>query len=162
MTKLLRTIRFDESDINVFDIAAEPREWAISCAFQFCDRQWDEMDGKTRQAFNNGFLGLESFGYSTFGTVVSINNTQLNEVENTLTKYLLDSHGAPDRQTALDAAKEELIYMAELCREVQETTVFAVSREFSIAGGIKEAFHKVDIENNSYLQARVWVMEERD
>ena len=45
MTKFLKTIRFDNSDENVFHHAAPQQEWAISSAFQFVDHQWEELDG---------------------------------------------------------------------------------------------------------------------
>ncbi len=162
MAKLLRTIRFDESDINVFKQAAEQQEWAISCAFQFCDHQWDELDGKTRQAFNNGLLGLTSFGYSTFGCVANITQSALQDAEMMLARYIFENYGAPDLQSALDAAKEEIAYTTALCEDVPENTVFAVKREFSMDGKIKEAFHKVDMEDQGGLHAKIWTVVEDD
>jgi len=160
MTKLLRTIRFDDSDENVFHNAAVQQEWAISCAFQFCDHQWEELDGKTRQAFTNGFLGLGSFGYSTFGCVVNITNDALAEVEMILAKYIFENYGAPDLKSALDAAKQEIAYTSQLCDEVSENTVFAVKREFTMDGRIKEAFHKIDTQDENSLHAKIWTIVE--
>ena len=162
MSKLLKTIRFDESDISVFHSAALQQEWAISCAFQFVDHQWEELDGKTRQAFNNGFLGLDSFGYSTFGCVVNITNSALIDAELLLAKHIYEKYGAPDLSSALKAAKEEIAYTIELCKDVPENTVFAVNREFSMDGKIKEAFHKVDVEDHGSLHAKIWTMVEDD
>ena len=69
---LARVIRLDDSDLNVFDPAADIGEWAISGAFAFSD--WTEADlvGKARQAFANGWLGLDSFGRSTFVAVAPV------------------------------------------------------------------------------------------
>ena len=49
MTHLARVIRLDESDLNVFEHAAEVGEWAISGAFAYSN--WTEADltGKRRQ-----------------------------------------------------------------------------------------------------------------
>ena len=69
--KLARTIRFDSSDLNIFDSTAEEGEWAISGSFMFAGISEDALVGKTRQAFANGFLGLSSFGFSTLVTVAS-------------------------------------------------------------------------------------------
>jgi len=162
MSKLLKTIRFDDSDTNVFKQTALPHEWAISCAFQFVDHQWEELDGKTRQAFNNGFLGLGSFGYSTFGCVANITNSDLAETEMILAKYIFENYGAPDLNSALAAAKEEIGYTTKLCHEVPENTVFAVHREFSMDGRVKEAFHKVDVGDEGSVHAKIWTIVEDD
>ncbi|MEM7686590.1 MAG: DUF6505 family protein, partial [Pseudomonadota bacterium] len=49
--KLARTIRFDDSDDNVFEMTAQPDEWAISGAFAFSDWTKADLIGKQRQAF---------------------------------------------------------------------------------------------------------------
>jgi len=160
MSKLLRTIRFDQSDEQVFKNTAAQQEWAISCAFQFCDHQWDELDGKTRQAFTNGFLGLSSFGYSTFGCVVNISKDALAEAEMMLARHIFENYGAPDLKSALEAAKQEVAYIGQLCGDVPENTVFAVKREFNMDGRIKEAFHKIDVEDENGLHAKIWTVVE--
>jgi hypothetical protein len=148
MAKLLKTIRFDDSDKNVFPHAAEPGEWALSCAFQFCDRQWEDIEGKPRQAFNNGLLGLSSFGYSTFGSVSSISSSQLDEVEMLLARYLIENYDAPNPEAAMGAAREEILYIRDLCADLIEGTVFAVRREFNATGRINESYHKVEVEED--------------
>ena len=74
--KLARTIRLDESDDNVFERPADAGEWEISGGFEFSN--WDEnnLTGKPRQAFSNGWLSLESFGRATFVAVASITETE--------------------------------------------------------------------------------------
>ena len=148
MAKLLKTLRFDDSDENVFPLAAEEGEWAVSSAFQFCDQQWEDIDGKPRQAFNNGFLGLKSFGYSTFCSVNSITPTQSGEAELHLARYLVEQFGAPSLEAAMGAAKEEISYISDLCSDVAVGKVFAVRREFNANGRINESFHMVDLEED--------------
>ena len=46
--KLARTIRFDESDLNVFEHPAEPDEWAISGGFAFSNWTEEMITGKAR------------------------------------------------------------------------------------------------------------------
>ena len=72
MLKLARTIHFDDSDRNIFSRPAESGEWAISGGFEFSNWTEDDLSGKARQAFANGWLGLESFGRSTFVAVADI------------------------------------------------------------------------------------------
>ena len=64
------TIRFDASDCQVFERAAEPKEWAVSGAFAFADADPSTLTAKRRQSFSNGFLGTASFGWSTLVCVV--------------------------------------------------------------------------------------------
>ena len=66
MTRLLRTIRLDASDALVFPRAADPGEWAVPGGFCFWDDDVAALEGKRRQAFRAGFLGLASFGWSTW------------------------------------------------------------------------------------------------
>src|SRR5262245_27555119 len=68
--KLLRTIALDPSDTFVFDVAAEPGEWAVSGAFRFYDRDPAALAGKDRAAFRGGFLGVQSWGWSTLVQIV--------------------------------------------------------------------------------------------
>ena len=68
--KLLRTIALDPSDTFVFDVAAEPGDWAVSGAFRFCDRHPAALTGKDRTAFRSGFLGVQSWGWSTLVQIV--------------------------------------------------------------------------------------------
>ena len=57
--KLARAIHFDESDLRVYHSPARTGEWCISGGFEFSN--WGEGDlvGKARQAFANGWLGVE-------------------------------------------------------------------------------------------------------
>ncbi|MDA0996705.1 MAG: DUF6505 family protein, partial [Proteobacteria bacterium] len=54
--KLPRTLRMDPSDARVFELAADPGEWAVAGTFMFVDRQPAEMDRKTQLAFKSGWL----------------------------------------------------------------------------------------------------------
>jgi len=68
---ILRTIRLDPSDSLVFPAAAEPGEIAVAGTFLFWDDAPDRLEGKARQAFRCGFLGVDSGGWSTLVTVGS-------------------------------------------------------------------------------------------
>src|SRR3954470_10415967 len=69
MVKLPRTIRLDLSDTFVFERAAEPGEWAVSGAFMFWNRDAEMLSQKRRVALRSGFLGIDSFGWSTLAIV---------------------------------------------------------------------------------------------
>jgi hypothetical protein len=66
---LPRTIRLDPSDTFVYALAAEPGEWAVTGTFLFFGADPAGFAGKQRQAFRAGFLGIDSFGWSTLAVV---------------------------------------------------------------------------------------------
>ena len=70
--KLARAIHFDESDMNVFHSPARTGEWCISGGFEFSNWGEGDLTGKARQAFANGWLGVETFGRVTFVAVTQV------------------------------------------------------------------------------------------
>lgn len=158
--KLLRTIRFDGSDDQVYERAAGPDEWAVSGAFAFADLDAAALTGKRRQAFANGFLSLDSFGRSTFVTVAEIGTVDLEGLVDRLARHFIAHYGAPDREAALPAARDEIGFAQELCQEAPINTVLAVSRRLDEDGGIREAVRSVAPPGEA-AHARIWdVVEE--
>jgi hypothetical protein len=159
--KFARTIRFDNSDDNVFPRAAQPGEWAISGAFAFMEVPPDALIGKARQAFANGFLGLSSFGRATFVTTATITPEQLEAVESLIARHLLSEYGAPNLARALEAAREETAFISEMCQEVRLGVIFAVSRSVNEAGEIEESFRKIDQPQSAPLvPTQIWGVED--
>ena len=139
--KLLRTIRLDPSDTFVFENPAEPGEWAVSGAFEYWDRDLNTLAGKERVAFRSGFLGLASMGRSTLVQIVEAKNGNRTEVVDTLARQLVTHFGAPDVETARDAAEEEVAFAESLC-EYPPDTLIAVHRAIE-DGAIREAFRSL-------------------
>lgn len=139
---LARTIRFDESDDNVFEITAQPDEWAISGAFAFSNWTQDDLKGKRRQAFSNGWLGLESFGRSTFVAVAQITPSELDQATRHLAQHFVDAYGAPDLEAALPVAQEEIGYMQSMCDDHDANTLLIVERTL-VDAGVNEAFRAI-------------------
>lgn len=156
--KLLRTLRFDGTDPRVFDTAAEPGEWACSGAFAFADLDAPPA-GKAKQAFANGFLGLTSFGRSTFSTVGEVTKAERDAAEAALAAHFIAAFGAPSEDAALAAAREEIDFVADLCREVPLNTVFSIRRVFDPLGRIKEEFRQITPPSGEPAHARVWTIE---
>jgi hypothetical protein len=140
---LARAIHFDESDRNVFHIPARTGEWAISGGFEFSN--WGEADlvGKARQAFANGWLGIETFGRVTFVAVTRIEEAELEQLTDALAQHFVDVYGAPDLAAARPVAREELAHMADLCADHAPNTVLTVLRELTDAG-VKEQFRYIE------------------
>ncbi len=140
--KLARTIRFDESDQNVFARPAETGEWAIPGGFEFSNWTAGELVGKKRQAFANGWLGLDSFGRATFVAVAEMEQAEHDAVVQQLAAHFVTYYGAPNAEAASGVAIEEIAFMAELCEDHPPNTFLAVSRELTEAG-VKEAFRHI-------------------
>jgi hypothetical protein len=156
--KLLKTIRFDASDERVFELAAAPEEWAVSGAFAFADVAPEAVAGKTRQAFANGFLGVSSFGRSTFATVAEATPADRDEIEQLLASHFVSAHGAPGLDAALPAAREEAQFILDLCRDAPINTVFTVRRTRDAGGQIKEEFRTIKPPTGEPAHAKVWTV----
>lgn len=154
--KLLKTIRFDASDERVYARAAAPEEWAVSGAFAFAHLAPGAAQGKERQAFANGFLGLATCGRSTFATVAEATAEDLAGAEQLLAAHLVEAFGAPSIEAALPAAREELEFVLELCRDAPINTVFTVRRTWDAGGGIKEELRTIRPPDGEPQHARIW------
>jgi hypothetical protein len=153
--RMLRTIRFDASDERVFEPAATAGEWAVPGGFAFAAADPATLSGKQRQAFRSGFLGLDSFGWSTFAVVADIDATTLEALEARLARHLVASHGAPDLAAARAAARAELEFACSLC-EHPVNTILLVERE-ATAEGVRERFRTVR-RPAAPLHAPIWAI----
>src|SRR3954452_1197522 len=115
MLKLPRTIRLDLSDTFVFERAAEPGEWAVSGAFMFWNRNPETISQKQRVALRSGFLGIDSFGWSTLAIVTEATEAEREALVERLARRLHEQFGAPDISAARIAAEEEVAFAASLC-----------------------------------------------
>lgn len=140
--RLARTLRFDDSDARVFDAAAQPDEWAISGAFEFSNWTADDLTGKRRQAFANGWLGLESFGRATFVAIARIEPAEYAALAERLARHFVEVYGAPDLAAACPVAEEELDFMAGMCAEHDPNTLLVVTREL-VEAGVSESFRAI-------------------
>ena len=144
VTKLPRIIRLDASDAAVFERAAEPGEWAVAGGFAFIDAELEQLTGKRRQAFANGFLGTETFGWSTFVVVASADEAAVETVVERLARLFVEAHGAPSLDAARPVARQEVDFMADLCRAHGVNTLLAIERVIEADGGIRERFRVIE------------------
>ncbi|MEC9196226.1 MAG: DUF6505 family protein [Pseudomonadota bacterium] len=140
---LARAIHFDESDRNVFHSPARTGEWCISGGFEFSN--WTEADltGKARQAFSNGWLGIETFGRVTFVAVTQIEVPEFEQLARDLAQHFVTVYGAPSVEAALPVAIEELTHMSEFCEEHAPNTVLTIMRELTEAG-VREQYRFIE------------------
>ena len=78
--KFPRTIQLDDSDNQIYERPALSGEWAVPASFAFLDMDPAEMTRKQRQAFGHGFLGTESFGWSTLVEIAEIDSVEYDAV----------------------------------------------------------------------------------
>ena len=141
--KLARAIHFDESDTRIFAIPARTGEWCVSGGFEFSDWSEGDLVGKSRQAFANGWLGLETFGRVTFVAVTAIEPSEMETLTAMLARHFVSHYGAPSEEAAMPAARAEMEHMAGLCEEAAPNTLLTVARELT-EGGVREAFRMIE------------------
>ncbi len=139
---LARAIHFDESDTQVFHAPARTGEWAISGGFEFSNWGEGDLTGKARQAFSNGWLGLETFGRVTFVATTKIEAKEFDALLECLAQHFVDIYGAPSVEAARPVALDELNHMVELCEGHAPNTLLAVSRELRETG-VAEAYRVI-------------------
>jgi hypothetical protein len=115
MTRLPRTIQLDPSDKSVFDHAAEPGEWAVAGSFAFLDVPPEALTGKRKMAFQHGWLGTGSFGWSTLVMVSDAAPEVVAAVTEALARHFVAVHGAPGMAAAREVAAREVAFAAGLC-----------------------------------------------
>ena len=116
--------------------------------------------GKTRQAFANGFLGVASFGRSTFATVGrgdagrprGDRAARWPRISSTALRRARARGGAAGR------AGRRPRSCVELCREAPINTVFTVRRTWDAGGQIKEEFRTIRPPTGEPLHAKIWTV----
>lgn len=144
--KLARAIHFDESDMRVYANPARTGEWCVSGGFEFSNWSDGDLAGKQRQAFANGWLGIETFGRVTFVAVTQIEEAERADLSQALAQHFVDIYGAPDLEAALPVAKDEIAHMIELCEDHAPNTLLTVARELTEAG-VRESFRMIEAQD---------------
>ena len=142
-----KTIRFDDSDTNVFTSAEEPGVWAVTGTFCFADADFESLSRKNKLAYSSGWLGTKTFGWSTFVQVTTIEDEQFDALVSRLSGYLMDQFNAPDLFAAINAARDEALYTSECC-DHPDGTLLAIEREMT-ENGIAERVKAIPPEKDS-------------
>ncbi|MEP4194703.1 MAG: DUF6505 family protein [Aliishimia sp.] len=152
--RLARAIHFDESDMNIFHMPARTGEWCISGGFEFSNWGEGDLSGKARQAFSNGWLGLETFGRVTFVAITNIEESEIAVLTQLLAQHFVDIYGAPSVEAALGTAAEELRQMQEMCSEMEQNTLLTVARDLG-EQGVTESYRIIEPQTASLDQFAV-------
>ena len=130
LMKLAKTVQLDISDTKIFETPANVGEWALAGTFTFVDSNPDGWSNKQKLCFETAWLGVGSFGYSTFVQTTDISPSEFEELLDTVAKHLTEKYGAPSKDEAEKAAKLEIDDMTTLC-EHPAGTLLAIERTFS-------------------------------
>jgi hypothetical protein len=138
--KFLRVARLDDTDEQVYTLAAKVGELAVtgSFVFTFAEQDPQRLQGKEKQAFRHAFLGTGSFGWATVVTVAEVTEAQYKGAIEALAHHFVKNYGAPSLEAALPIAREEAEYAAGLC-EHEIGTLLSVER-IADSEGIHESF----------------------
>lgn len=154
--KFLRVARLDDTDEFVYERAAQVGELAVpgSFVFDFSELDLAALQGKPKQAFQHGFLGIGSFGWATVVVIAEISEAQYKNVVETLAHHFVAEYGAPNLDAALPIARAEADYAASLC-EHEVGSLLALERVFD-ADRIHESFKHIRMEADWSKETRVW------
>lgn len=152
--KFPRAIRLDGSDVQIYERPAKPGEWAVPGSFVFLQKDPVQLSGKERQAFAHGFLGTESFGWTTLVQVAEIDVEDYEAVVKRLAAHFVERYGAPDLAAALPAAREEADFTASICTH-KANTLLMLERDVG-AEGIVERFRVVRPNAGDHAKVKLW------
>ncbi|MEX2628863.1 MAG: DUF6505 family protein [Tistlia sp.] len=152
--KLPRVIRLDQSDVYVFEPAAEAGELAVPGGFAFAGRDPAALAGKQQLAFRNGWLGLDSFGRASLVEVAEVEEADFFAAVERLARHFVEAYGAPALGAALPVARLELEEASGLC-EHKLHTLLSLERDLDEAGELVERF-RVVLPERAADHAPIW------
>jgi hypothetical protein len=153
--KFPRAIRLDGSDLEVYEAAAEPGEWAIPGSFAFIHDTADTLQGKRLQAFRSAFLGTSSFGWCTLVEVAEIDEDEYQEVIDRLAQHFVRAHGAPHIAAALPVAADEADYAVGICHYPLHT-LLGIERDFGDDGIVESLKVLRPRDGLDHAKVRLW------
>lgn len=133
--RMLRTLRLDGKDDELFPCVARNDEAAVPGGFAFAFGADDPatLTGRERHAFVSGFLGLTSFGRASLVVVSECKPSDYADALESLVAHMLAVYGAPSADEARRAAESELRYSKSLCDQ-PVNTVLSLTRVLTGAG----------------------------
>lgn len=138
--RLLRSVADDGS--AGFERRAAPGEWAVPGACAFAADDPGRLPAARAAAFRSGFLGLASHGWCAEVEVVAIDTRTFDGLTLRLAAWLRESAGAPDLDTALAAAREELDCARTLAADAPPGARLRVARRL-VDGDIHEDYRLI-------------------
>ncbi len=130
MPKLLRAVRLDDSDDQVFRScgAAREGEWLVTGGYAVCDF---ESAPRCTPACHcqASFVAVASRARSTIAEVAEASDAELEAHTDALAWHLVKDWGAPSWEAARAVAEEEIRHTAEVCGTLDPEVWITVKRE---------------------------------
>ncbi|HXZ48405.1 MAG TPA: DUF6505 family protein [Usitatibacter sp.] len=144
MTKLLRAVRLDDSDDELFRAcgAAKDGEPVVTGGYAVCDFAGKRACDPSCHC-ESSFLALASKARCTLAEVVEASEEELEAQTDALAWHLVRAWGAPSWEAARRLAEEELRHTAEVCETLAPEAWIAVRREPAAGGGAVEEQYSV-------------------
>ncbi|MCA1297274.1 DUF6505 family protein [Stappia indica] len=161
MARLLKAIRLDESDTQIFPEVAEPGDWVIPGTFAFRNYTPEGLTGQVRQAFAFGFLSLGTFGWTTLATPAEISDEERDRLVGLLADHFVAEHGAPSREAALPVAEAEIADAMDIASGLEDNDLLTILREIDDDGAVHERFEVVTPPEDA-PHARIWDVDETE
>ena len=128
-------------------------EWAISGAFEFSNDTKENLKGKRKQSFSNGFLGLDPLEDQLSFQLQVLMNPKVIPVKK-LAELFVQSYGAPDIIKASSVAEEEVNFMIDVCSDHDLGSLLTVFRTFE-NDGIHEKFRHIP-KGDACSNQKIW------
>jgi len=129
MPKLLRAVRLDDTDEQVFRAcgAAADGEWVVTGGYAVCDFA-NAPKCDPRCHCESSFLALASRTRCTIAEVVEVSEAALGEQVEALAWHLVRGWGAPTWEKARAMAEEEVRHTASVCETLSPEVWITVKR----------------------------------
>ena len=145
MPKLLRAVRLDDSDDQVFAAcgAARDGDWVVSGGFAVCD-----FDAAPRCDpachCEASFVALGSRARCTIAEVAEASEEEMQEQVDALAWHLVRAWNAPSYEAAREVAEDEVRHTAEVCETLAPEVWITVKRRRNAEGELDEEYKVYD------------------
>lgn len=145
MPKLLRAVRLDDSDEQVFRAcgAATDGEWVTTAGFAVCDF---ERAPRCEPACHcqDSFMSIASRARCTIAEVVEVSEAELEAHVDAFAWQLVRGWSAPSFEAARALAEDEVRHTAEVCETLAPEVWITVKRERRPDGNLDEQYSVYD------------------
>ncbi|HET9576429.1 MAG TPA: DUF6505 family protein [Usitatibacter sp.] len=144
MPRLLRAVRLDDSDEQVFRScgAARDGEWVVTGGFAVCDFA-NAPRCEPACHCQASFLALGSRARCTIAEVVEVDEAGVEAQIDALARHLVNAWNAPSWEAARALAEEEVRHTADVCETLAPEVWITVQRERRESDGALEEQYSV-------------------
>jgi len=144
MPKLLRAVRLDDSDDQVFRScgAAKEGDWLVTGGYATCDFETAPRCDPPCHC-SSSFVAIGSRARCSVAEVTELSDADLEAQVEALAWHLVKAWGAPSWEVARRAAEDEVRHTAEVCETLSPEVWITVKRAKSADGAALEEQYAV-------------------